>query len=209
MYPQTGLRKPQIRARLNDMSDEDVNAVIDGVGARLKELRLRRGFRLADVSESTGVSITILSRLEAGLRSPSLDVLLKIARVFHVPLDELVGAPASGDPRVHPKPIRRHGMIYIPLTTRPIGVQAFKVIMPGREPDAPIPQRIHAGYEWLFVLTGTLHLKIGAELTVLSAGEAAEFDTAAPHGMASGTRAPVEILTLFSAQGEQIHIRDA
>lgn len=191
------------------MNHEDLDAVIDGVGARMKELRTRRGLRLADVSESTGVSISILSRLESGLRNPSLDVLLKIARVFHVPLDELVGAPASGNPRVHPKPVRRHGMIFIPLTTRPIGVQAFKVIMPGREPDIPITQSIHVGYEWLFVLTGTLHLKIGTELTVLGAGEAAEFDTAAPHGMASGTMEPVEVLTLFSAQGEQIHIRDA
>lgn len=191
------------------MNHEDLDAVIDGVGARMKELRTRRGLRLADVSESTGVSISILSRLESGLRNPSLDVLLKIARVFHVPLDELVGAPASGNPRVHPKPVRRHGMIFIPLTTRPIGVQAFKVIMPGREPDIPITQSIHVGYEWLFVLTGTLHLKIGTELTVLGAGEAAEFDTAAPHGMASGTMEPVEVLTLFSPQGEQIHIRDA
>lgn len=191
------------------MNHEDLDAVIDGVGARMKELRTRRGLRLADVSESTGVSISILSRLESGLRNPSLDVLLKIARVFHVPLDELVGAPASGDPRVHPKPVRRHGMIFIPLTTRPIGVQAFKVIMPGREPDTPITQSVHVGYEWLFVLTGTLHLKIGTELTVLGAGEAAEFDTAAPHGMASGTMEPVEVLTLFSPQGEQIHIRDA
>ncbi|MCF8572127.1 helix-turn-helix domain-containing protein [Gordonia sp. HY002] len=191
------------------MNHEDLDAVIDGVGARMKELRTRRGLRLADVSESTGVSISILSRLESGLRNPSLDVLLKIARVFHVPLDELVGAPASGDPRVHPKPVRRHGMIFIPLTTRPIGVQAFKVILPGREPDIAITQSIHVGYEWLFVLTGTLHLKIGAELTILGAGEVAEFDTAAPHGMASGSMEPVEVLTLFSAQGEQIHIRDA
>lgn len=191
------------------MSDEDLDTVIDGVGARLRELRMRRGLRLADVSQSTGVSISILSRLESGLRSPSLDVLLKIARAFHVPLDELVGAPASGDPRVHPKPIRRHGMIYLPLTTRPIGVQAFKVIMSGRAPDTPITQRVHVGYEWILVLAGILHLTIGSELTVLGTGEAAEFDTAAPHGMASGTMEPVEILALFSAQGERIHIRDA
>lgn len=191
------------------MENDDLDAVIGGLGARLREMRMRRGLRLADLSESTGVSISILSRLESGLRNPSLDVLLKIARAFHVPLDDLVGAPASGDPRVHPKPVKRHGMIFIPLTTRPIGVQAFKVIMPGREPDAPITQNVHLGYEWLFVLAGTLHLRIGTELTVLSVGEAAEFDTAAPHGMASGTIEPVEVLTLFSAQGEQIHIRDA
>ncbi len=96
------------------MGHDDLDAVMDGLGARLREQRTRRGLRLADVSEITGVSISILSRLESGVRAPSLDVLLKIARVFQVPLDELVGAPASGDPRVHPKPVRRHGMIYLP-----------------------------------------------------------------------------------------------
>lgn len=190
------------------MDNEDLDAVIDGVGARLKELRVARGLRLSDVSETTGVSISILSRLESGLRNPSLDVLLKIARAFHLPLDELVGAPSSGDPRVHPRPVRRHGMIYIPLTIRSVGVQAFKIVLPGRDPKTPISQSVHLGYEWVFVLTGALQLNIGTQVTVLGAGEAAEFDTAAPHGMASATTEPVEILALFSPQGEQIHIRD-
>jgi transcriptional regulator with XRE-family HTH domain len=190
------------------VDNDDLDAVTGRVGARLKELRNRRGLRLADLSERTGISVTILSRLESGRRSPSLDILLKIARAYHVPLDDLVGAPPTGDPRVHPKPVRRHGMIYIPLTTHPIGVQAFKIIMPGRDATAPLKQSAHIGYEWVFVLSGTLHLKLGRDLTTLTVGEAAEFDTRAPHGMASATAEPAEILALFSPQGEQIHIRD-
>jgi quercetin dioxygenase-like cupin family protein len=83
------------------------------------------------------------------------------------------------------------------------------MILPGRDPGAPIRQRVHGGYEWVYVLTGILHLKLGADVTTLTSGEAAEFDTRTPHGFASATREPVEILSLFSAQGEQIHIRDA
>jgi cytoskeletal protein RodZ len=47
---------------------EDLNPILDSVGPRLRELRSRRGLRLADVSEQTNVSVSILSRLEAGLR---------------------------------------------------------------------------------------------------------------------------------------------
>ena len=84
------------------MDNDDLDEVTGRVGARLKELRNRRGLRLADLSERTGISVTILSRLESGLRSPSLDILLKIARAYHVPLDDLVGAPPTGDPGCTP-----------------------------------------------------------------------------------------------------------
>ncbi|MDA0563611.1 XRE family transcriptional regulator [Streptomonospora sp. S1-112] len=189
---------------------DGVDALLETVGPRLREVRTRRQLKLADVAERTGLSVSTLSRLESGLRRPSLDVLIPLAQLYRVPLDELVGAPATGDPRIHPKPVRRDGMIYIPLTTgRGAPVQAFKLILPGRDPQAPIRQSVHGGYEWLYVLTGPLHLKLGAELTVLEDGEAAEFDTRRPHGIASGSTRPAEILILFSPQGEEIHIRDA
>ena len=81
--------------------------------------------------------------------------------------------------------------------------------MPGREPGEPIPQRVHGGYEWVYVLSGTLHLTLAGVTTVVEVGQAAEFDTRVPYGLASGTGEPVAILGLFSPQGEQIHIRDA
>ncbi|MDQ4104806.1 MAG: XRE family transcriptional regulator [Actinomycetota bacterium] len=191
------------------MPDEGLETLLDAVGPRLREVRKRWNQKLSDVAEQTGISVSTLSRLESGVRRPSLDVLIPLARTYRIPLDDLVGAPPPGDPRIHPKPVRRPGMIYIPLTRHAAPVQAFKMILPGRDPDAPISQRVHGGYEWIYVLTGTLHLKLGDNVVILTTGEAAEFDTRTPHGIASATHEPVEILGLFSPQGEQIHIRDA
>ena len=187
----------------------DIDDVLESVGPRLRDLRTRRGRTLADVADETGVSVSTLSRLESGLRRPSLDLLLPLAQAYRVPLDDLVGAPASGDPRVHPRPERRGNRIFIPLTPQAEGVHAFKMILPGRTTDEPIPQNAHAGYEWLYVLSGTLHLKLGETITVLATGEAAEFDTRTAHGTGSADEHPVELLGLFSPQGEQIHIREA
>src|SRR5687768_9873976 len=83
--------------------------VLSAVGPRLRSLRARREMTLADLAETTGISISTLSRLESGHRRATLELLLPLARAHRVPLDELVGAPPTGDPRVHLKPVTRDG----------------------------------------------------------------------------------------------------
>ena len=73
------------------------------VGPRLRALRQERGVTLAELSRATGISVSTLSRLESGQRRPTLELLLPLARAHQVPLDELVGAPPTGDPRIHPR----------------------------------------------------------------------------------------------------------
>ncbi|MFG3293066.1 helix-turn-helix domain-containing protein [Streptomyces sp. NPDC048179] len=184
------------------MTTDDVLA---GVGPRLRRIRKEREVTLAALSETTGISVSTLSRLEAGLRKPSLELLLPIAQAHQVPLDELVGAPSVGDPRVRAKPMERYGRTFWPLTRQPGGLQAFKVVEPKRELD-PEP-RTHEGYEWLYVLSGKLRLVLGDHDVVLAAGEAAEFDTRVPHWFGSTGEGPVEFLSLFGPQGERMHVR--
>lgn len=142
--------------------------VLAEVGPRLRRIRKERGATLAGLSEATGISVSTLSRLESGLRKPSLELLLPIARAHQVALDELVGAPPVGDPRVRSKPIVRHGRTYWPLTRQPGGLQAFKVLEPVRRME-PEP-RTHEGYEWLYVLSGRLRLVLGDHDVVLGPG---------------------------------------
>ncbi|MFF8602352.1 helix-turn-helix domain-containing protein [Streptomyces sp. NPDC015232] len=185
--------------------DDRVEAVLTEVGPRLRRIRRERGATLADLSASTGISVSTLSRLESGQRKPSLELLLPIARAHQVPLDELVGAPPAGDPRVRARPIRRHGRTLYPLTRQPGGLQAYKVV---QEPasEAPDP-RVHEGYEWLYVLSGRLRLVLGDHDVELGAGEAAEFDTRVPHWFGPAGDRPVEFLSLFGPQGERMHVR--
>ncbi|MFE9454659.1 helix-turn-helix domain-containing protein [Streptomyces sp. NPDC006739] len=179
--------------------------VLAEVGPRLRRIRKDREVTLAALSEATGISVSTLSRLESGLRRPSLELLLPIARAHQVPLDQLVGAPPVGDPRVRARPVVRDGRTHWPLTRRPGGPQAFKVLEPRRSLD-PDP-RSHEGYEWLYVLSGRLRLVLGDHDVVLTAGEAAEFDTRVPHWFGSTGEGPVEFLSLFGPQGERMHVR--
>ncbi|MGY6019198.1 helix-turn-helix domain-containing protein [Streptomyces spinosirectus] len=179
--------------------------VLAEVGPRLRRIRKERGATLAGLSAATGISVSTLSRLESGLRKPSLELLLPIARAHQVPLDELVGAPSPADPRVRSEPIVHYGRTHWPLTRQPGGLQAFKVLEPQRRLE-PEP-RTHEGYEWLYVLSGRLRLVLGDHDVVLTAGEAAEFDTRVPHWFGSTGEGPVEFLSLFGPQGERMHVR--
>jgi len=185
--------------------DSDLSAALTGVGPRLRELRQRRDTTLAALAETTGISVSTLSRLESGQRRPTLELLLPLARAYGVQLDDLVGGPLTGDPRVHLRPVRRGDMTMIPLTRRPGGVQAYKLIIPVRR-AAPDP-KTHEGYEWLYVLDGQLRLLLGDQDIVLRPGEAAEFGTRVPHWFGSLGEGPVEVLSLFGRQGERAHLR--
>ncbi|GGS88657.1 hypothetical protein GCM10010222_32700 [Streptomyces tanashiensis] len=185
--------------------DDRIDAVLTEVGPRLRRVRRDRGVTLAELSAATGISVSTLSRLESGQRRPSLELLLPLARAHQVPLDELVGAPPVGDPRVKAKPIVRHGRTMFPLTRQPGGLQAYKVIQE-KAHENPEP-RVHEGYEWLYVLSGRLRLVLGEHDVVLAAGEAAEFDTRVPHWFGPAGDGPVEFLSLFGPQGERMHVR--
>ncbi|MBA8794738.1 transcriptional regulator with XRE-family HTH domain [Friedmanniella endophytica] len=186
---------------------EELDTMLGSVGQRLRELRLRREVTLTELAERTGISVSTLSRLESGQRRPTLELLWPLARAHDVSLDELVDAPATGDPRVRLRPVVRHGRSYLPLTNRPGGLRAYKVVIPGGPRRMDVPLGTHEGYEWLYVLDGRLRLLLGEHDLVLEAGEAAEFDTRTPHAVEPADDQPVELMTLFGPQGERAHVR--
>lgn len=190
-----------------DTSSDAGSEVLDALGERLRRRRRDRAMTLADLAAETGVSESLLSRLETGRRRPTLDVLLQLARVHQVTLDDLVGAPATADPRGHPRPSQRFGMTWLPLTGRPGGIQAYKLILPagfgGQDPE----RRTHEGYEWMYVLAGRMRLLLGDNDLELIAGEVAEFDTHTPHAFTNPTGTATEVLMLIGPQGQRAHVR--
>jgi transcriptional regulator with XRE-family HTH domain len=183
---------------------------LDAVGPRLKQLRQRRDVTLADLAAETGISVSTLSRLESGLRRPTLEQLLPLARAHGLTLDELVDAPPTGDPRVNLRPISGgNGSTILPLSRRPGGIQAYKFVLPAAPDDAVPELRTHEGYDWAFVLDGRLRLVLGEHDLVLAPGEAAEFDTRTPHWFGATSAGPVEFLSLVGKQGERAHVRAA
>ena len=187
----------------DDHAPEDVLAE---VGPRLRRLRERRGVTLTVLASRTGISKSTLSRLENGERKPSLELLLPLSRAFDLPLDELVGAPRVGDPRVRTRPRTRNGRLVYPLTQQSSGMAVWKVVIP---PERERRLRTHAGHEWLYVLSGEMRLILGEHDLTMQPGEVAEFDTRLPHWFGPAGDEPVEILSVHGSHGERMHVRAA
>ena len=182
----------------------ELGATLDLVGPRLRRIRQVRELRLTEAAERAGMSKSTLSRLETGQRRPSLELLLPLAQLYGVPLDDLVGAPEVGDPRIRLKARQVNGRTVLPLT-RPGGIQAWKIVIPASQ-SVPNP-RAHDGFEWLYVLSGRMRLIIGTRDLVLGVGEAAEFDTQVPHWFGSTGEGSAEVLSVFGRPGERLPIR--
>ncbi len=176
------------------------------IGPRLKSWREKRGVTLAELSRTTGISSSTISRLEAGKRAPNLELVLPLARALRLELDDLVPR-AVPDPRVRRVTQRIDRVLFEQLSPESSPTQASKVTFPAPKPgEAPDP-KVHDGYEWLYVLTGRLRLVLGEHDIVMGAGEAAEFDTRTPHWLQSAGPGPAEVLAIFSKQGKRIHLR--
>lgn len=172
------------------------------VGARLRTVRHAQGLTLEDLASRAGMSTSTLSRLEAGKRQASLELLLPLTRQLGIRIDDLVTMEAP-DPRVRRPVIRRDGLIIAPLAPEGSAINTFKITY---TPPSELPElRVHEGYEWLYVLSGKLRLRLGEQDLTLTRGEAAEFDTRVPHAMSAAGGKPAQIISIFNGEGARMH----
>ena len=85
------------------------------------------------------------------------------------------------------------------------GLHAFKINVSGKRRRPPDSLPVHEGYEWVYVLSGSLRLRLGDVDFTIGPGEAAEFSTLTPHWIGA-VDGPVEVLAIFGPQGERMHL---
>jgi transcriptional regulator with XRE-family HTH domain len=187
-----------------DPTSAAISQSLARVGPRLREVRERRGLTLTQVAEQTAISKSTLSRLENGQRRATLELLLPLAQLYRAPIDDLVGAPPVGDPRIRLKPRRVNGRTVLPLTAAG-GVQAWKIVISASQ-STPV-LRTHDGFEWLYVLSSRMRLVLDDQDLVLGVREAAEFDTRLRHWFGSTGDGAAEVLSIFGRPGERMLVR--
>ncbi len=190
---------------MTDAPDRDLD---QRIRSRLRQRRIDRGLTLQQVADAARLDVSTLSRLESGKRRLAVDHLPGIAAALGITVDDLLAPAVTPDPRVRSQPTTNHGVTVWPLTHRgPAGgLYAYKYLVePGRgDPPAVLP--VHEGYDWMYVLSGRMRLILGDEDLVIEAGEAVEFSTLTPHWFGTFDQ-PVELIAIFSAQGERLHLR--
>ena len=176
------------------------------IRARIRGLRMAKGWSLDELAARCYLSPSTLSRIETGHRRIGLDQLTAIARALGASLDQLV---ETGDEAVVIKPHHHpdRGITTWVLSHEPggKGMTVARIRLsrpPSRDPEA---MRVHPGRDWFTVLSGTVELLLGERTVLVEAGQAAAFSTMIPH--AFGARGgPAEVITILDHDGERIHL---
>jgi len=173
-------------------------AISDGlsrysIGEKLRTLRLRKSMGLVELGKHTGLSAALLSKLERGKLFPTLPTLLRIAMVFGVGLDyfftderkrRVVGVVRKEERvRFPERPGTPDVQYYFEcLDYRAVERKLSAFLADFQElPLDKIKPHQHAGVEFLYVMKGSLALKIGSDEYVLEAEDAIYFDSAVLH----------------------------
>jgi transcriptional regulator with XRE-family HTH domain len=157
------------------------------LGARLRVLRQEREMTLDGLAELTGLDKGYISRLERGLKNPSIATVLRLSEALEVPVAELFGERlAEHAVRVTRAPDRlpladagasAHGIEA--LSRDGAALEAF-ILHPAAEFSAD-GHAEHAGEELFFVLHGTIELRFADRGFVLEPGDCAQFPGHLPH----------------------------
>lgn len=190
--------------RMTQSADDgtDLDSLVRG---RIRSLRLARGWTLDSLARRCDMSASTLSRIETGRRRVALDQLVPIARALDISLDQLVEPVGDEDVVIRPEG-HASGDAITWLLSRDRADAGTVVAKMRLEPPAEWPTpRVHTGYEWFTVLSGSIRLTLGERIVYVQAGEAAEFSTMTPHAFCAHG-ATAEILTIFDREGERAHL---
>jgi transcriptional regulator with XRE-family HTH domain len=163
------------------------------IGEKLRALRLRKSMGLVELSKHTGLSAALLSKLERGKLFPTLPTLLRIAMVYSVGLEYFFTDERK---RRVVSVVRREDRVRFPERPGTQEVPYFFESLDYKANDRKLSAYVaefqelpaekakphqHVGVELLYVMKGSLTIKIGSEEFQLEAEDAIYFDSAVLH----------------------------
>lgn len=179
------------------------------VAAWIRTFRLRRNLTLAQLSELSGISIGHLSRLENGARTPTVRLLLQLARALGVSLGALVGETLEQNTVYVSRSVDRRTIETGDTSLQSLSdpalrwLQAVELsLLPGRvgEPAS------HAGEEWIYVLTGAIEVDVNGSTSALAAGDAVHFRADVPHALRNPHEEGATVLVVNSLESPTAHL---
>src|SRR5665213_3212518 len=162
------------------------------IGERIKRLRLKRSMGLVALGRHTGLSASFLSQLETGRVVPTLRNLARIAMVFSKDLSYFFNPEPHTLFRVHKKTER----VRLPqsgVSDPTYFFESLGYLVPDRTLDPYLAEfipvntsievrsHVHAGFEFLYVLSGEMDIRHGTQTYILGPGDSVYFDASTPH----------------------------
>ncbi len=205
-------RKPKIGAAQDPHRvDTDRERNLEtAIGRQVRGLRQNQRITVKELSDQTGLSIGMLSKIENGITSPSLTTLQTLARALNVPLTALFRQFEEGREAVHTKAgegveIVREGtraghqynlLGHLEGTAHGVSVEPYLITLNSASDVFPTFQ--HGGIEMIYMLEGVVGYRHGQQIYRLEPGDTLFFDADAPHGPEELEELPIRFLSVIS-----------
>jgi transcriptional regulator with XRE-family HTH domain len=177
--------------RVRDIAERNLEAAI---GREVRNFRRQQGLTVADLSQITGLSIGMLSKIENGITSPSLTTLQILSHAFSVPVTAFFKSYEERREVSHVKAgdhveIERRGtraghqynlLGHIGSNSSGVVVEPYLITLTTESDTFPAFQ--HEGLELLYMLEGEVTYRHGDQLFHLKPGDSLFFDADARHG---------------------------
>lgn len=157
------------------------------IGKRIREVRKEKGLTVSFLAEKVGLSQSMISQIETGQVSPSLETLWKLSYYLETPVFKFfkhvehsaVHLTREADQKKM-KMLRSNVMYHLLLPTTDRKIELFKmVIRPGEsQEESPLA---HTGEECGYLMKGTLNVIINDTVYTLEKGDSISFDSTLPH----------------------------
>lgn len=180
------------------------------IGREIRGFRKAQGTTVAELSEVTGLSIGMLSKIENGNTSPSLSTLTALANALSVPLTSFFRQYEERREAVHTKAgqgveTQRDGtraghqynlLGHIGSNSSGVIVEPYLIELTAQSDTFDTFQ--HGGIETIYMLEGAVDYRHGNDIYALRPGDTLFFDADAPHGPETLVELPAKYLSIIS-----------
>jgi transcriptional regulator with XRE-family HTH domain len=159
------------------------------IGKKLKNARLKNEMTIETLAHKSRVSSNMISRIERGLTTPSVEILMKLAEVFGMSISYFVEEAEKGSTVVFTKagegePIfffqDKHHIISLTQGLRDPGFTVFyDTVQSGCSSGEE--DMVHTGEEFALVVEGQMEFIIEGENYFLDKGDSISFKANLPH----------------------------
>jgi transcriptional regulator with XRE-family HTH domain len=182
--------------------EEEERKLGAAIGREVRNYRRQRGMTVADLASLTGLSISMLSKIENGKSSPSLTSLQILSHAFSISVPALFKnyevERKAQHLRASMQVVRQQYMLLGHLVSNSSGVVMEPHIITMTIDSDAFPDFQRKGLGFLYMLEGALDYRHGKKVYSLKHGDSLLFDADTPHGPDVLVKLPARYLLVIS-----------
>jgi transcriptional regulator with XRE-family HTH domain len=190
-----------------DRADVQGNAQLEVLAEELRRHRKRRDLSIEQLATLSGVSRSMISKIERCEAVPSTTILSKLAEALGVTFSRLMSAPVEPEilviPAARQPVLRDEESGYVRRCLSPVlpgrGVDWVLNTLPAGSATGEFTAHRHGVEEYIYVLSGRLGVRIGDKSVTLEAGDSLYFEADALHAFANIGRSPCEYFLIIDS----------